>query len=102
LDPLNHLRLADKWMSIASAVLLAAYFVVALYAGASPSNDPQRGMAQGFIIFVALLLLSVGGVLWFAVVRNHPWLLRIVFMFTVFPALSFIAQQIFLLVRRAP
>jgi hypothetical protein len=101
LDALNHLRTADKWISIASAVLLAVYFVFALYAGASPSNDPQRGMAQGFIIFVALLLLSVGGVLWFAVVRNHPWLLRIVFAFTVFPALSLIAQQIFLFVRRA-
>ena len=44
-------------MSIASAVLLAAYFVLVLYAGASPSNDPQRGMAQGFIILVALVLL---------------------------------------------
>jgi hypothetical protein len=88
-------------MSIASAVLLAAYFIFALYAGTSPSDDPQRGMAQGFIILVALLLLSVGGVLWFAVVRNHPWLLRTVFAFTVYPALSFIAQQIFLLVHRA-
>jgi hypothetical protein len=85
-------------MGIASAVLLAAYFVVALYAGASPSSDPQQGMAQGFIILVAFLLLSVGGLIWFAVARNHPWLLRIVFAFTVFPTLSFIAQQIFLLV----
>jgi hypothetical protein len=101
LDALNRLRAADKWMSIASAVLLATYFGSAWYAGASPSSDPQRGMAQGFIIFVALLLLSVGGVLWFAVVRNHPWLLRIVFAFAALPALSFIAQQIFLLVRRA-
>jgi hypothetical protein len=64
LDAHNQLRAADKWMSIASAVLLAAYFVFALYAGASPSNDPQRRMAQGFIIFVALLLVAVGGVLW--------------------------------------
>ena len=88
-------------MGTASAVLLAVYLVFALYAGASPSNDPQQGMAQGFIILVALLLLSIGGVLWFAVARNHPWLLRTVFAFTVFPALSFIAQQIFLLVHRA-
>ena len=88
-------------MSIASAVLLSAYFVFALYAGASPSNDPQQGMAQGFIILVALVLLSVGGVLWFAVARNHRWLLRTVFAFTVFPTLSFIAQQLYLLVRRA-
>ena len=101
MDALSHLRAADKWMSIASALLLATYFTVALYAGVSPSNDPQQGMAQGFIIFVALLHLCVGGVLWFAVVRNHPWLLRMIFALTVFPALSFIAQQIFLLVRRA-
>ena len=88
-------------MGIASAVLLAAYFVFALYAGASPSSDPQQGMAQGFIILVAFLLLSVGGLLWFAVARNHPWLLRTVFVFTAFPALSFVAQQIFLLVHHA-
>jgi hypothetical protein len=87
-------------MSIVSVVLLVAYFALALYAAASPSNDPQRGLAQGFIIFVAVLLLVVGGVLWFAVARNHPWLLRILFAFTVFPALSFMAQQLFLFVRR--
>ena len=88
-------------MSIASALLLAGYLAFALYAGAAPSNDPQRGMAQGFIILVALLLLSVGGVLWFAVVRNHPWLVRTIFAFTAFPALSLMAQHIFLLVHRA-
>jgi len=87
-------------MSMASAVLLAIYFSLALYAGASPSNDPQRGMAQGFIIFVALVLLLVGGALWFAVVRNHPWLLRIIFALSVFPALGLTAQRIFLLLHR--
>jgi len=46
-------------MSIASAVLLAIYFLIALYAGISPSNDPQRGMAQGFIIFAAVVLLAI-------------------------------------------
>jgi hypothetical protein len=98
---LDHLRAADKWMSIASAVLLIGYFVVALFAGASPSSDPQRGMAQGFILFVLLLLLSIGGVLWFAAVRNHPWLLRTVFVFSILPALSLTAQHIFLLLHRA-
>ena len=88
-------------MSIASAMLLAIYFALALYAGASPSHDPQRGMAQGFIIFVAVLLLLVGGALWFAVARNHPWLLRIIFALSVFPALSLTAQRIFLLLHRA-
>jgi hypothetical protein len=50
---------------------------------------------------VMLVLLSVGGALWFAVVRNHPWLLRTVFLFTILPTISLIAQQIFLLVHRA-
>lgn len=101
LNRLNQLRVADKWMSIATTLLLAAYFAVALYAGGSPSSDPQRGMAQGFIIFVAVLLVAVGGALWFAVVRNHPWLLRTIFALTVFPALSLMAQYIYLLAHRA-
>lgn len=95
------MRALDRWMSIASAALLAIYFAVAVYAGASPSNDPQRGMAQGFIIFVALLLLLAGGALWFAVARNHPWLWRIIFGLAAFPALSLTAQRIFLLLHRA-
>jgi hypothetical protein len=86
-------------MSIATALLLAVYFLVALSAGASPSNDPQQGMAQGFIIFVALVLMMVGGVLWFAVARNHLWLLRFIFVMTAFPALSLMAQYIFLWTR---
>lgn len=89
----NDLRTPDKWMAIASALLLVGYFAFALYAMSSPSNDPQRGMAQGFIIFVALVLLLLAGVLWFGVARNHPWVVRIVFAVTIFPALSQIAQE---------
>ena len=88
-------------MSIATAVLLAIYLAISLYALASPSNDPQRGMAQGFITMVALVILSVGGLLWFAVARNHPWLVRILFALTLFPALSQTAQEIYLLVHHA-
>ncbi len=94
----HDLRTPDKWMSTVSAVLLAGYFAFALYALSSPSNDPQRGMAQGFITLVALVLLSLGGALWFGVARKHPWVVRIVFAVTIFPALSQIAQEIFLLV----
>lgn len=96
----NDLRTPDKWMAIASAILLAGYLAFALYAMSSPSNDPQRGMAQGFIIFIALVLLLLAGVLWFGVARDHPWAVRIVFAITIFPALSQIAQEIFLMVRR--
>jgi hypothetical protein len=98
----NFPRTADGWMSVISAVLLTGYFVFALYALFSPSDDPQRGMAQGFITMVAVLLLSLGGALWFAVARNHPWLLRIIFVIVIFPALSQTAQEIYLLMRRAP
>lgn len=98
---LNDLRTPDRWMSRISAVFLVGYFAVAVYAFLSPSSDPQRGMAEGFIIFVALILLFFGGVLWFGVVRNHPWVVRIIFVVTALPAISLIAHEIFLLVHRA-
>jgi hypothetical protein len=101
-ESLNNLRAPDRWMSIATAVLLAGYFAVAVYAPLSPSSDPQRGMADGFIILVALILLAFGGALWFGVARNHPWLIRIVFVVTVLPAISQAAQSIFLFVHHAP
>jgi hypothetical protein len=88
-------------MSIVSAVLLAGYFLFAIYALLSPSNDPQQSMAQGFIIFIGLVLLSLGVALWFGVARRHPWMIRTVFALSVFPALSQTAQEIFLLVHRA-
>ena len=97
---LGELRTPDRWMAIAAALLLAGYFAYALYAMSSPSNDPQRGMAQGFIILVAVVLLLLAGLLWFGVARNHPWVVRIVFAVSVFPALSLIAQEVFLVVRR--
>jgi pimeloyl-ACP methyl ester carboxylesterase len=83
-------------MALASGGLLAVYFALAVSALLSSSDDPQRGMANGFIILVALVLLSIGGILWFAVARKHPWVARVVFVSTVFPALSWIAEQIFL------
>lgn len=67
---------------------------------ASPSDVPQQGMAQGFIILVALVLMSLGGALWFGVARRRPWLVRVVSVLVILPALSQIAQEIFLLVHR--
>jgi hypothetical protein len=96
----HDLRTPDKWMSIVSAVLLAGYFLFAVYALSSPSNDPQHGMADGFIILVGLVLLSLGGALWFGVARKHPWVVRTVFALSIFPALSQTAQEIFLLAHR--
>ena len=93
---LHKLSTADRWMALASGGLLAVYFALAVSALLSSSDDPQRGMANGFIILVALVLLSIAGILWFAVARKHRWVARVVFAGTVFPALSWIAQQIFL------
>jgi len=95
-------RTPDGWMGLVSALLLMGYFALALFAMFSPSNDPQQGMAQGFITLVALILLLFGGALWFGLSRNHPWLVRIVFGIVLFPALSQIAQEIYLLLRHSP
>jgi pimeloyl-ACP methyl ester carboxylesterase len=62
--------------------------------------NPQQAMAQGFIILVGLVLLSLGGALWFGVARKHPWMVRTVFALSIFPVLSQTAQAIFLLVHR--
>jgi hypothetical protein len=62
--------------------------------------NPQQAMAQGFIILVGLVLLSLGGALWFGVARKHPWMVRTVFALSTFPALSQTAQEIFSLVHR--
>jgi hypothetical protein len=85
-----------------SAILLTGYFALALSAFFSPSNDPQQGMSQECITLVALVLLLFGGALWFGVARQRPWVVRVVFAITIFPALSQIAQQIYLLMRHAP
>jgi hypothetical protein len=97
------LRTPDKWMALISAVLLAGYFAFLVYTLAAPSEfDPQQGMAVGFIVMLAFILLLVGGALWFGVARKHPWVIRTVFAFVIFPVLSQTAQEIFLAMRHAP
>ena len=86
-------------MSIIAAVLLASYLSFALYGLFSPSNDPQRGMADGFILFVVAILASLGALLWLGVRRGRRWLVRIVFAITVLPALSPVARLIYLMTR---
>jgi hypothetical protein len=92
----------DRWLGHVTAILLAGYFALALYAGFSPSSDPQRGMAQGFIILVALVLLALAAVLYTAMARSRRWIVRTLFALTVLPALSLVAQRIHGLVHRAP
>ena len=88
-------------MGTVTAILLAGYFGAALYAGFSPSTDPQRGMAQGFIILVALVLSVLAAALYVGMTRRHRWLVRALFALAVFPALSLVAQGIYLLAHRA-
>ena len=89
------------WVSIIAAVLLGTYLLIALYALLSPSNDPQRGMANGFIMFLVVLLVTLGALLGYGVVRNKAWLVRIVFGIAILPALSPIARLIYLLSHRS-
>ena len=77
--------------------LLGAYLVFPLYGLFSPSDDPQRGMANGFLMFVVALLLTLEGLLWFGVIRNKVWLVRVVFGIAILRALSPIARLIYVL-----
>jgi len=83
-------------MATASALLLAGYFLVAVFAGASPSSDPQQGMAQGFIVFVGVALLAFASLLWFAVAGNHPWVVRVVFVLAAYPVVAKTAELFYL------
>ena len=96
----NDLRSVDKGLSIGSAILLPVYVAFAVFALASPSDDPQQGMAHGFIILVALVLMSFGGALWFGVGRRRPWLVHVVSVLLMLQAVNLIAHEIFLLVHR--
>jgi hypothetical protein len=84
-------------MSIVAGVLLGGYLLFVLYGLFSPSEDPQRGMANGFLSFVAFILLVLGTLLWFGVTRNKVWLVRIIFFIAILPGLSPIARLIYVL-----
>ncbi|MGJ5819735.1 hypothetical protein [Paludibaculum fermentans] len=65
--------------------LLSLYGVGVLYGLLSTSNDPQRGMANGFLIFVLLLLVGLGALSWLGTHPYRPWLARLVFVICVLP-----------------
>jgi hypothetical protein len=89
----------NVWIVPATAVLLIGYAITAIIALASPSSDPQRGMATGFIILVLLVLGLFGGVLWFATHPYRPVLMWIIFLICAYPAVMLLARQIYLLFR---
>jgi len=97
----SDLKKVDRWLAAISAALLAVYFAIGVYALVSPSSDPQGGMANGFIMFVEVILLSLGGLLWLAVARSRAWLIRTISVLAIYPALAEIAQELYLLVHRS-
>ena len=84
---------------ILTSLLLAGYFGVVGWAWLSPSTDPQRGMAVGFLMMVTLFLLGLVGVLWYGVAQHRPRLVWVVFGLCALPSLSLVARGIYLLVR---
>jgi hypothetical protein len=90
------------WMSIVAAILLACYLAIAIWALSSPSDDPQRGMANGVIIPLALILITLELLLWRAVVRGRRWLVWTIFIIAVVPALLQTAEMIYVNFLRTP
>jgi hypothetical protein len=90
------------WKALIAAILLACYLGLAIWAVSSPSDDPQRVMAIGFIIPVALILITLELLLWRAVMRGRRWLVWTIFIIAVIPALMQTAQMIYVNFLRTP
>lgn len=82
-----------------TAVLLTGYLGLAVWGLASPSSDPQRGMAQGCLSLFAVCVLGLAGLLWLGAKRKYRWLVWTVFGVCAAPSLSLLARGIYLLVR---
>src|SRR5262249_44542410 len=55
---------------------------------------------NGFIILVALVLISLLGLLWFGVARERAWIVRLVFVIAILPGLSPIARLVYVVYHR--
>jgi hypothetical protein len=86
-------------VAVLSAVILTGYFGIVTWAWLSPSNDPQRGMAEGFLMMVTVFLLCLAGLLWYGVHTHRPAPIWIVFAICALPSLSLVGRGIYLLVR---
>ena len=82
-----------------TTLLLMGYFGVVVWAWSSPTNDPQAGMAVGFLMLVTLFLLGLAGLLWYSVAKKRRGVAWVVFAICASPALSFLARGIYLVVR---
>jgi hypothetical protein len=90
---------APRAVIVITAVLLAGYLGVIAWAWSSPSTDPQRGMAEGFLMLVTIFLLGLTGLLWLGVARGFRKLVWTVFGICLLPSLSLVARGVYLLVR---
>jgi hypothetical protein len=88
------------WVARTAALLLGGYAVALVVALASPSSDPQRGMANGFLTMVLLLLAGLGALLRFGAVTRRRWLVWAVFLLSAYPAVMLVAQGVYLLATR--
>ena len=91
--------MSSRIPSVVAALLLAAYFGVVSWAWLSPSTDPQRGMANGFLMLVTVCLLGLAGLLWLGIRSQRRGLVWFVFGVCALPSLSLVARGVYLLVR---
>lgn len=85
-----------------AAVLLGIYLVALVVALVLPARgpDPQRGVAQGCLLFVALGLIALGGLLALGYHFQLRPLVYLVFVVTIFPAFSLVGGGIYRLVQQ--
>ena len=82
-----------------TALLLAGYLGIAGWAWLSTSDDPQRGMAVGFLMLMTLFFLGLAGLLWYGAARRRRGIVWTVFGICALPSLSLVGRGIYLLVR---
>src|SRR5262245_36079520 len=93
------LRRTPAVVAAITGLLLAGYLAVVAWAWASPTSDPQAGMAVGFLALVTLFLLGLAGLLWYAIIRGRTGLVWLVFAICALPSLSLVGRGIYLVVR---
>jgi hypothetical protein len=81
---------------VVTSLLLAGYFALVLFGLFSPSSDPQRGMANGFLMFVAFGLAGMAGLVWFGARSGRRHLVIGVLVICLLPTLSLVARVIYL------
>jgi hypothetical protein len=82
-----------------TTVLLAAYFGIVVWAWSSTTDDPQAGMAVGFLMLVTLFLLGLFGLFWYGIAKQRRGAVWFVFGICALPSLSFVARGTYLLLR---